>query len=78
MDEVGTTAAAATVMAIASSLPFASVNLVINHPFLFLIRDLASGAILFTAQVTDPTAGTSGPSTSPSPSPSPSYSPASS
>jgi serpin B len=78
VDEVGTTAAAATVMAIASSLPFASVNLVINHPFLFLIRDLASGAILFTAQVTDPTAGTSGPSTSPSPSPSPSYSPASS
>jgi serine protease inhibitor len=29
---------------------------VIDHPFLFVIRDLTSGAIIFTAQVTDPTA----------------------
>jgi serpin B len=78
VDEVGTTAAAATVFAIASSLPFASVNVVINHPFLLLIRDVTSGTILFTAQVTDPTAGPSGPSTSPSPSPTLSYSPATS
>jgi serine protease inhibitor len=38
------------------------VKLAIDHPFLFLIRDVNSGAILFTAQVTDPT---SGPSASP-------------
>jgi serpin B len=26
-----------------------------DHPFLFLIRDVTSGAIIFTAQVADPT-----------------------
>jgi serpin B len=64
VDEVGTTAAAATVVGINMSAPLVSVNLVIDHPFLFLIRDVNSGAILFTAQVTDPTMGASA---SPSP-----------
>ena len=31
-------------------------HVVIDHPFLFIIRDLTSGAIIFTAQVNDPTA----------------------
>ncbi len=56
VDEVGTTAAAATIVAIAGSAPLLQLRVVIDHPFLFVIRDLSSGAILFTAQVTDPTA----------------------
>jgi serpin B len=56
VDEVGTTATAATVVAIAISAPLETVRVVIDHPFLFVIRDLTSGAIIFTAQVTDPTA----------------------
>ena len=56
VDEAGTTAAAATVIAIAGSIPLLPVRVVIDHPFLFVIRDLTSGAIIFTAQVTDPTA----------------------
>jgi serpin B len=56
VDEVGTTAAAATVVAIGVSAPLVQVRVVIDHPFLFVIRDLTSGAIIFTAQVTDPTA----------------------
>jgi serine protease inhibitor len=31
-------------------------HITINHPFLFVIRDTTTGAILFTAQVVDPTA----------------------
>ena len=55
VDEVGTTAAAATVVAIAVSSPIVRARVVIDHPFLFVIRDLTSGSIIFTAQVTDPT-----------------------
>jgi serpin B len=55
VDEVGTTAAAATVVVIVGSAPLVQVSVVIDHPFLFVIRDLTSGAIIFTAQVTDPT-----------------------
>lgn len=56
VDEVGTTAAAATVFGVAASAAVNTVRVVIDHPFLFVIRNLASGAIIFTAQVTDPTA----------------------
>ena len=55
VDEVATTAAAATVVAIAVSSPIVRARVVIDHPFLFVIRDLTSGSIIFTAQVTDPT-----------------------
>jgi serine protease inhibitor len=57
VDEVGTTAAAATVvggLGGAGAPPVTSIA--IDHPFLFVIRDITSGAILFTAQVADPTA----------------------
>ena len=58
VDEVGTTATAATIVGGLGGAggPIQTVNVVINHPFLFLIRDLSSGAIVFTAEVTDPSA----------------------
>lgn len=58
VDEIGTTATAATIMEGlgGASGPVQITHVVIDHPFLFLIRDLTSGAIIFTAQVNDPTA----------------------
>jgi serine protease inhibitor len=53
VDEHGTEAAAATsVQMVASAIvePF-----VVDHPFIFLIRDNASGAILFLGRIVDPT-----------------------
>ena len=62
LDENGTEAAAATAvvmhMAMAarpSSPPPPPIVFTADHPFLFLIRDNASGAILFMGRVTDPT-----------------------
>jgi serpin B len=59
VDEKGTEAAAATVVAIrATSMPPPEEPLpfVVDHPFLFFIRQRATGAILFVGRVTDPTA----------------------
>jgi serpin B len=59
VDEVGTTAAAATVVGGLGGAggPEPPVTFIaIDHPFLFVIRDTTSDAILFTAQVADPTA----------------------
>lgn len=59
VDEVGTTATAATVIGGeggAGPPPPPVTFIAIDHPFLFVIRDTTSGAILFTAQVADPTA----------------------
>jgi serpin B len=54
--EKGTTAAAATGISI---MPTAatSCSLRFDHPFLFLVRDTQTGAILFASEVQDPTAG---------------------
>ncbi|MGA7195089.1 MAG: serpin family protein [Anaerolineales bacterium] len=56
VDEKGTEAAAATAVIItAMSAPLQQkVSLVIDHPFIFVIRDLTSGQILFIGRVLNP------------------------
>lgn len=57
VDEYGTEAAAATaVIGRASAAPSEPVEFTADHPFLFLIRDDETGAILFMGRVLDPTA----------------------
>ena len=56
VDEEGTEAAAATAVAMRlTAAPSESVELTVDRPFLFAIRDRDTGAILFWGRVTDPT-----------------------
>jgi serpin B len=58
VDEKGTEAAAATAVVVGTmSAPTDVVTLNVNRPFLFALRDLQTGAILFLGQITDPSAG---------------------
>ncbi len=58
VDEEGTEAAAATAVVVsATSAPLDPVELVVDRPFLFAIRDVPTGAVLFLGRVLDPTAG---------------------
>jgi len=58
MDEKGTEAAAATGVAVGvTSAPAEPVQVEIDHPFLFLIRDIESGTILFLGRVLNPNSG---------------------
>ncbi|MEJ2737538.1 MAG: serpin family protein [Anaerolineae bacterium] len=56
VDEEGTEAAAATavIMKLTSAMPDPLVQMTLDHPFLFLIRDRDSGTILFVGRVMDP------------------------
>jgi serpin B len=58
VDESGTEAAAATAMAPAAAGPPAPIpdliEFIADHPFLFVIRDRATGVILFLGRVQDP------------------------
>jgi serine protease inhibitor len=55
VDEKGTTAAAATaVMMRATAIPGDQVTLRADRPFLFALRDVPTGTILFFGRVTDP------------------------
>ena len=55
VDEKGTTAAAATAVVMrASSAPGEPVTLRVDRPFLFALRDIQTGAILFLGRVVEP------------------------
>jgi serpin B len=56
VDEKGTEAAAATavVMKASAAPPKTPPSFVADHPFLFVIRDVGSGTILFLGRVVDP------------------------
>jgi len=57
VDEEGTEAAAATAVIMrATAAPMAMVQLKVDRPFLFALRDRDTGAVLFLGRVTDPTA----------------------
>lgn len=56
VDEEGTEAAAATAVVMRlTSAPLEQVELTIDRPFLFALRDRDTGALLFLGRVTDPT-----------------------
>jgi len=60
VDEKGTEAAAATAVGMTGgpgSGAAKTITLRLDHPFLFFVRDLDTGAVLFMGQVTDPSAG---------------------
>lgn len=55
MDEAGTEAAAATAVIMpTSAAPEPTVEVTIDRPFIFLIRDIETGAILFVGRVLNP------------------------
>jgi len=55
VDEEGTEAAAATIVVMTlSAMPVSEIQLTIDHPFIFFIRDLSSGQILFAGRVLNP------------------------
>ena len=57
VDEAGTEAAAATAVIVGlTSVPAQPVTVNIDRPFIFLIRDLKTGSILFFGRVLDPSA----------------------
>ncbi len=55
--ENGTTAAAVTGIAIMPTSVGVGPQVQLDHPFVFLVRDTETGAILFASEVQDPTAG---------------------
>ena len=55
VDEAGTEAAAATaVIIVESAMPAEPKEVTIDHPFIFLIRDIKTGTILFLGRVLNP------------------------
>ncbi len=57
VDEAGTEAAAATAVVMElTALPDMPIDVNVDHPFIFLIRDIETGAILFVGRVVNPSA----------------------
>jgi serpin B len=57
VDESGTEAAAATAIVMdGGAAPGEPITLVVDRPFLFALRDTATGAIVFLGRITDPSA----------------------
>jgi serpin B len=57
VDEKGTEAAAATAVVMrTTAMPAEPVKLVVDRPFFFVLRDLATGADLFVGHIVDPSA----------------------
>lgn len=57
VDEEGTEAAAATAIVMrATSAPLSEVQLTVDRPFIFALRDTTTGAVLFLGRVMDPSA----------------------
>ena len=57
VDEAGTEAAAATAVVVGlTAVPEQPVQVTVDRPFIFLIRDIQTGAILFVGQVVNPSA----------------------
>ena len=56
MDESGTKAAAATavVMKLTSAMPEQPLEVTVDRPFIFLIRDIQTGVILFVGRMVNP------------------------
>ncbi|MCX8127014.1 MAG: serpin family protein, partial [Dehalococcoidia bacterium] len=55
VDESGTEAAAATAVVVGlTAAPSQPVTVTVDRPFIFLIRDIKTGAILFIGRVVDP------------------------
>jgi serpin B len=54
VDEAGTEAASVSAMMAAAAEPGESVEIIINRPFIFLIRDIATKLILFVGRVINP------------------------
>jgi serpin B len=54
VDEAGTEAAAATAVIMLGAAPLPPVEVMIDRPFIFMIRDIETGAILFLGRVTNP------------------------
>jgi serpin B len=56
VDEEGTEAAAATAVIVGeTAMPVMDVELIVDRPFIFIIRDKPSGTVLFVGRVLNPT-----------------------
>ena len=57
VDEAGTEAAAATAVVMElTAIPLEPIEVTIDRPFIFLIRDIETGAILFMGRTLNPSA----------------------